>query len=205
MTAAIPSPEPEPIRVHLRPVLDMNDDEFFDFCQLNRDLRIERTAEGDLIIIAPAGGETGDKNASITAFLKIWSFQDGSGVAFDSLTGFTLPNGAIRSPDAAWVKRSRLAELTPEQKKKFLPPCPDFAIELRSPSDNLKTVQEKMQEYLTNGAQLGWLIDPLERRVYVYRPGVAAVECLDNPASISGDPELPGFVLDLSRIWEVGF
>jgi Uma2 family endonuclease len=194
----------EPIRVHLRPVLDMTDDEFFDFCQLNRNLRIERTAEGDLIIMAPAGGETGNQNARVNAFFTIWALNDGTGEAFDSSTGFNLPNGATRSPDAAWVKRSRLATLTPEQKKKFLPLCPNFVIELHSPSDNLKTVREKMQEYIDNGAQLGWLIDPLEHRVYIYRPGVA-VECLDNPTTVSGDPELPGFVLDLTRIWEVNF
>lgn len=206
MTVAIPipTPEPEPIRVHLRPVVDMNDDEFFDFCQLNRDLCIERTAEGDLIIMPPAGGETGDKNAFVTAFLKPWSLQNESGVAFDSSTGFILPNRATRSPDVAWVKRSRLARLTAEQKKKFLPLCPDFVIELRSPSDNLKTVQEKMREYLNNGAQVGWLIDPLERRVYVYRPGIPVV-CLENPPTIAGDPELPGFVLELTRIWEDNF
>lgn len=204
MTAAIPFPEPEPIRVHLRPVLDMNDDEFFDFCQLNRDLRIERTAEGDLIIMPPAGGETGNRNARLNAFFTLWALNDGTGEPFDSSTGFILPNGATRSPDAAWVKRLRLAALTPEQKKKFLPLCPDFVIELRSLSDTLRTVQEKMQEYIANGTQLGWLIDPLERRVYVYRPGVAG-ECLDNPASISADPELPGFVLDLSHVWEANF
>ncbi|NOT54218.1 MAG: Uma2 family endonuclease, partial [Deltaproteobacteria bacterium] len=134
----------------------------------------------------------------------LWALEEGTGVPFDSSTGFLLPNRATRSPDVAWVKRSRLALLTAEQKKKFPPLCPDFVIELRSPSDNLKTVQEKMQEYLDNGAQLGWLIDPLERRVHVYRAGQAVV-CLENPLTISGDPELPGFVLDLTRIWENNF
>ena len=119
----------------------------------------------------------------------------------DSSTGFDLPNGATRSPDAAWVRRSRLAALPEEQKARFLPLCPDFAIELRSPSDSLKTLQDKMQEYIDNGAQLGWLLDPSDRRVYVYRSGVA-MECLENPATISGDPELPSFVLDLAKIWE---
>jgi Uma2 family endonuclease len=204
MTVAILTPEPEPIRVHLRPIVDMNDDEFFGFCQLNRDLRIERTAEGDLIIMPPVGGETGNKNMLLGTFFTLWALQEGTGVPFDSSTGFILPNRATRSPDVAWVKRSRLALLTAEQKKKFLPLCPDFVIELRSPSDNLKTVQEKMQEYINNGAQVGWLIDPLERRVHVYRPG-GAVVCLENPPTISGDPELPGFVLDLTRIWEDNF
>lgn len=204
MAAAVSSPEMEPIRVHLRPILDMNDDEFFEFCQLNRDLRLERTAEGDLVIMAPAGGETGNRNARLNAFLTIWALNDGTGEPFDSSTGFILPNGAMRSPDTAWVKRSRLAALTPEQKTKFLPVCPDFVIELRSPSDSLKVIQDKMEEYMANGARLGWLLDPLDRRVYVYRPGVA-VERLENPSTISGDPELPGLIFDLTRIWEKNF
>jgi len=204
MTTALSYADIAPITLHMRPVFKVNDEEFYALCQLNQDWRLERTAEGDLVIMPPAGGETGDKNAFVTAFLKIWSLQDGSGVAFDSSTGFTLPNGAIRSPDAAWVPRSRLSSLMPEQKRKFLPVCPNFVVELRSPSDNLKTVQEKMQEYLDNGAQLGWLFDPLARRIYVYRPGVV-VECLDNPTTISGDPELLGFVLDLTHMWEASF
>lgn len=204
MNAVVSSAEMEPIRVHLRPIFDMNDDEFFAFCQLNRDLRLERTAEGDLVIKAPAGGETGNRNALITTLSTTWALQDGTGVSFDSSTGFILPNGATRSPDTAWVKRSRLATLTQEQKKKFLPLCPDFVIELRSASDSLKTIQEKVQEYLANGTRLGWLVDPLDRRVYVYCPGVV-VECLENPTSISGDPELPGFMFDLTRIWEENF
>lgn len=204
MPGAAPLPHTEPIHLQLRPVLDMNADEFFAVCQLNRDLRLERTAKGDLVIMAPAGGETGNRNARLTAFLTLWALHDGSGEPFDSSTGFILPNGAIRSPDAAWVKRSRLATLTPEQKKKFLPLCPDFLIELRSPSDSLEAIQEKMQEYVANGARLGWLLDPPERRVFVYRPR-AAVECVENPPAISGDPELPGFILDLARIWAANF
>src|SRR5258706_3564234 len=127
----------------------------------------------------PAGGETGHKNILIATFLTNWALQDDTGVSVDSCTGFSLPNGATRSPDAAWVRRARLASLTSAQKKKFLPLCPDFIIELRSPSDNLKTVQEKMQEYIENGTQLGFLLDPQERRVYLYRPG-APVVCLEN-------------------------
>jgi Uma2 family endonuclease len=179
----------------------MSDELFYDFCQTNREWRIERTAQGDVLIMPPSGWETGTYNARINAFLTMWALHDGTGVASDSSTGFELPNGAIRSPDAAWVKRSRLAPLTPEQKKRFLPLCPDFVIELRSPSDHLKTQQDKMQEYLANGAQLGWLFDIPNRRVYVYRPG-ATVECLENPATLVGDPELPSFVLDLEKIWE---
>jgi len=204
MSVSLPYSDTGTIWLRTRPIFDMTDDEFFELCQVNRQLRLERTAEGDLAIMPPAGGETGDKNAFVIAFLKIWSLQDNTGVAFDSATGFILPNRAIRSPDAAWVKRERLTALTPEQKKKFLPLCPDFVIELRSPSDTLRAVQEKMQEYIDNGAQLGLLLDPQDRRVYVYRPNVAVV-CLENPSSVSAEPELPGFTLELTHIWEGSF
>jgi Uma2 family endonuclease len=190
-----------PVVLQMRPVVQLDDSQFFEFCQLNRDWRIERTAEGELVVMPPTGWKTGNYNLRVSAALLAWADQDGTGVATDSSTGFDLPNGATRSPDAAWVRRSRLATLTEEQKARFLPLCPDFVIELRSPSDNLKTLQAKMQEYIDNGAQLGWLLNPIDRRVYVYRPGVA-VACLENPTTISGDPELPGFVLDLEKIWE---
>ena len=133
----------------------------------------------------------------------MWAKQDQTGVAFDSSGGFKLPNGATRSPDAAWVKRSRLAALTRDQKQKFLPLCPDFVIELRSPTDNLQATQDKMREYMDNGAQLGWLIDPLTRRVHAYRPQ-SQPEILEAPDTVSADPFLPGFRLDLQRIWEPG-
>ena len=132
-----------------------------------------------------------------------WSERDGTGAAFDSNGGFVLPNGAMRAPDAAWVRRERLAELTAEQKRKFLPLCPDFVVELRSPTDPLAKIQTKMQEYLENGARLGWLIDPEERKVHVYRPG-EPVRILENHEKVSGDPVLSGFFLDLRRIWEPG-
>ena len=133
-----------------------------------------------------------------------WTKRDGAGVVFDSSGGFVLPNGAMRAPDVAWVRRSRLAELTPEQKKKFLPLCPDFAIELRSPSDRLEDLQDKMQEYIDNGLRLGWLIDPEERRVHIYLPE-SPVEILEHPSQISGGSILPEFVLNLQEIWEVNF
>jgi Uma2 family endonuclease len=189
-----------PITMHLRPVIEMTDDQFFEFCQLNRDLRIERTAQGELLIMPPTGGETGERNAEITMQLRLWAKRDGTGTTFDSSSGFVFPNGAIRSPDAAWTAHSRLATLTTEQKKKFLPLCPDFALELRSPTDSLVTLQAKMQEYLDNGTLLGWLIDSEQRRVYVYRPQTL-VEILENPETVSGDPVLPGFTLDLREIW----
>lgn len=181
--------------------LTWDEDEFFEFCQANRDLRIERTASGEIIIMPPTGWVTGDRNSEINMQFRQWAKGEGSGVATDSSTGFKLPNGADRSPDAAWVRRERLAQLTAEQKRKFLPLCPDFVVELMSPSDALEDVQAKLEEYLANGAQLGWLIDPDKRHVYVYRPG-QPIEKLEAPEQLAGDPELPGFVLELAEIWE---
>jgi Uma2 family endonuclease len=189
-----------PLVLRLDPVIAMSDRQFFELCQLNRDLRLERTSQGDLVIMPPTGGETGRINFALTALFGRWVQADGSGVGFDSSTGFSLPNSATRSPDLAWVKRERWEALTQEQRRGFAPLCPDFVLELRSPSDLLEYVQAKMREYLDNGAQLGWLIDPIEKKVYVYRPQVP-VECLDDPPTLSGDPVLPGFVLDLGRVW----
>ncbi len=189
-----------PLIMHLRPVVEMTDDQFFEFCQINRDLRIERAAQGELLIMPPTGGETGERNAEISLQLRLWAKRDGTGTTFDSSSGFILPNGATRSPDAAWITRSRLTALSAEQRKKFLPLCPDFVVKLRSPTDNLTALQAKMQEYLDNGLRLGWLIDPEQQRVYVYRPQTPA-EILENPETISGDPILSGFTLDLREIW----
>jgi len=189
-----------PLIVHLQPVLNLTDDQFFEFCQINRELRMERTAQGELIVMPPAGWETGDRNAEITMQLRLWAKHDGTGTSVDSSAGFILPNKAVRSPDAAWVRKSRLAKLTAKQKKKFLPLCPDFVIELRSPTDSLRVLQNKMREYIDNGAELAWLIDPEQKRMYIYRPDVP-VEQLQAPPKVSGDPVLPGFVLDLREIW----
>ncbi len=189
------------VTLHLRPAIELTDDEFFALCQLNRDLRLERTAEGDIIVMPPTGAETGNRNADITRQVGNWTKRDGTGAAFDSSTGFKLPNGAERSPDAAWVRRSRLTTLTREEKLKFLPLCPDFVIELMSPSDTLADVQAKMTEYIENGAHLGFLLAPETRQIHVYRPG-ATVVVLENVNEIAADPELPGFVLDLREIWE---
>ncbi len=186
--------------LNLEPALHMTEDQFFELCQINRDLRIERNAFGELIIMPPAGGETGKQNAEIAIQLGVWAKRDGEGTTFDSSTGFRLPNGAVRSPDAAWVRHTRWEGLTPEERKKFIPLCPDFVIELRSPTDSLSALQEKMRDYLDNGAQLGWLIDPEQRRVYVYRPQ-APVQVLENPEAVSGDPVLAGFALDMREIW----
>jgi Uma2 family endonuclease len=149
-----------PVIVRLQPVIDLTDDELLELCRLNRELRIERTAQGELLLMPPTGGETSDRNAELTMQLRLWAKRDQTGIAFDSSAGFLLPNGAMRSPDAAWVRRARLTNLTREQKQRFLPLCPDFVIELRSPSDRLSILQANMEEYLQNGGQLGWLIDP---------------------------------------------
>ncbi len=204
MTKAITQVEPAGFLLHLRPVIELTDDQLFELCQINQELWIERTAEGDLVIMAPEGWETGNRSMTLGTLLTQWAWQDGTGVTSGSSAGFILPNGAMRAPDAAWVLRSRLAALTPEQKQKFLPLCPDFVVEICSSSDRLSTMQAKMQEYLDNGARLGWLFDPPNRVVYVYHPN-QPVESLDNPATISGNPVLPGFVLDPQRIWEPGF
>jgi len=189
-----------PLVVHLHPVLDVTNDQLFEFCQINRDLRIERNAHGELIVMPPTGGETSEQNAEITTQLRTWAKRDGTGTTFDSSGGFLLPNTAVRSPDAAWVSKSRLVSLSSEQRRKFIPLCPDFVIEVRSPTDSLSALQEKMQEYLANGTRLGWLIDPEQRRVYVYRPE-RRVDVLEGPDTLSAAPLLPGFVLDLREVW----
>ncbi|MEH2458405.1 Uma2 family endonuclease [Nostoc sp.] len=179
--------------------IDLTDEQFFQMCQKNRDYQFERTASGELLIMPPTGSDTGRRNVKITTQLDIWNSESNLGEVFDSSTGFTLPNGAERSPDASWVKIERWNALTPEQQEKFAPICPDFVVELRSRSDSLKELQEKMQEYIENGTQLGWLIDRKNKRVEIYRPG-KNVEILDNPTSLSGENVLPGFVLDLRQI-----
>jgi len=204
MTKVPPQVEIHPVVLKLKPAINLTDDQLFELCQLNGDWRIEYTAQGELLVMPPTGGETSNRNAELTYQVQAWTRRDQAGVAFDSSGGFKLPNGATRSPDAAWVRRSRLAGLTREQKQKFLPLCPDFVVELRSPTDNLQAVLDKMQEYLDNGAQLGWLLDPLTRRVHVYLPQ-RSPEILEAPSTVSADPLLPGFVLDLQKIWEPDF
>ncbi|NEQ78990.1 MAG: Uma2 family endonuclease [Moorea sp. SIO2I5] len=201
MTVATTPVETNRIVLRMPPALEMDDEQFFEFCQVNRELRIERTSEGEIIVMPPTGGETGKRNLSIGGQLWSWVEQDGTGVGFDSSTGFKLPNGAERSPDASWVTLERWEALTPQQRQKFAPICPDFVIELRSPTDRVKDLKNKMEEYMDNGARLGWLIDPNSRQVYIYRPGVE-VEQLENPATVKGDESVvPGFVLKLDKIW----
>jgi Uma2 family endonuclease len=188
--------------LHFTPILHkLTDEDFFELCRVNPDVRLERTAEGDLIIMPPTGGETGNQNFTLAGLFSTWVDEDGTGVAFDSSTGFRLPNGAIRSPDLSWVRQDCWRQLSPKERKGFVPLCPDFVIELRSPTDSLDDLHAKMQEYIDNGAELGWLIDPLERKVHIYSPSTKPV-CLDNPATVSGNPVLPRFELKMSRLWE---
>jgi Uma2 family endonuclease len=180
--------------------LTLSDEQFYQLCQNNRDLQFERNCRGDLVIMPPRGGETGNRNAEIAYQLQAWSRSNKLGIAFDSSTGFKLPNGSDKSPDAAWITLEKWNRLTLKQQQGFLPLCPDFVIELRSKSDDLKSLQEKMQEYLENGNQLGWLINRQDRQVEIYRQG-RAVEILNNPMMLSGEDILPNFILDLMPIW----
>ena len=189
-----------PMVLQMLPNMIMTDDQFFDFCQLNRHFRIERNQIGDLFIMSPTGSETGQRNFNLIGELGIWTKQDGTGVGFGSSGGFTLPNGAVRSPDAAWIKRTKWEIIPAEKRKKFAPICPEFVVELRSENDSLSTLKEKMQEYIDNGTQLAWLIDRKQRKVFIYRPNCGVAE-LDNPQTLTGEDILPGFVLDLSEIW----
>lgn len=175
------------------------DKEFERFCAKNRELRIEMTSEGEMIIMLPVVTKGGSRNFLLTSRFGAWVEAHNTGIGFDSSTGFTLPNGAKRSPDVSWMRRQRWEALTSEQKNSFAPICPDFVVELRSGSDRLKTLQKKMEEYIANGAELGWLIDPKKKKVHIYQPN-APVQILDNPSEVSGEPLLTGFVLKLSGI-----
>ncbi|MCC5641773.1 Uma2 family endonuclease [Nostoc sp. CHAB 5824] len=190
-----------PLVLQIPSSMQMTDEQFFEFCQVNRDLRIERNKFGELVIMPPTGSETGNRAGNISGQLWVWSEEDGTGITFSSSTEFKLSTGAERSPDASWIKLERWNSLSPEQQRKFAPICPDFVVELKSPSDNLQTLKEKMEEYMNEpGIQLGWLIDRKQRKVYIYRPGLPE-ECLDNPASVSGESVLPGFILNMSKVW----
>ena len=188
------------ITLNLNSIIKLTSEQFYQLCEENPDLKLERSANGELIAMPPTGGETGKRNVKLTTQLDLWNEQTELGEAFDSSTGFTLPNKADRSPDVSWVEKSRWSALTPEQREKFIPLCPDFVIELVSPSDSLKKTQEKMQEYMENGCRLGWLINRKKREVEIYRPG-QDVEVLQSPLTLSGENVLPGFVLNLQKIW----
>lgn len=197
-----PPPDLDALVIRFGPLKDaVTDDEFYDFCAANPDLRIEMSSEGEMIIMLPVGSEGAKRNFNLTTAFGAWVKSDGRGVGFDSSAGFKLPNGAKRSPDLSWILRERWNVLPKNQRKKFAPICPDFVVELRSETDSLEMLKTKMEEYLANGARLGWLIDPLDRKVYLYRPAVS-VEVIDNPLIISGEPLLEGFVLDLSEVFD---
>lgn len=184
--------------LNLSPTIELTDEQFFQLCVHNRDLRLEQTAQGELIIMPPTGWKSGNRNSKLTQRLGNWTDADGTGLAFDSSTGYILPNGAKRSPDASWVSRERLEALNPDPNR-FLPMAPDFAVELRSANDDLKTLQKKMQEYIDNGVRLGWLIDPQNQRVEIYRIG-QDVEVWQSPISLLAEDVLPGFILNLIDI-----
>jgi len=188
------------LTLNLHSAIELTDERFEQICHSNRDLRFERTSTGELVVMSPAGSETGRQNLGLSGQLWLWNRQFRLGVTFDSSAGFTLPNEAIRSPDASWIKQERWDTLNTAQKRKFAPICPDFVVELCSPSDRLIDVQNKMQEYLDNGTRLGWLIDPETRQVEIYRQN-KAIEMQSAPTSLLGEDILPGFELDLQEIW----
>ncbi|NEO26881.1 MAG: Uma2 family endonuclease [Kamptonema sp. SIO4C4] len=188
------------VTLNFAPVLQLTREQFYQICQANPDLKLERTARGELIIMPPTGGETGRQNAKLNLQIGLWNEANQLGEVFDSSTGFSLPNGSDRSPDVAWIKKTRWQALSPAEREKFIPLCPDFIIELVSPSDNLKNTQDKMLEYRDNGCLLGWLIDRKRQIVEVYRLN-QPVEVLEHSQSLQGDPVLPGFTLNLSQFW----
>lgn len=192
--------ESAPLEIALPGSDSMSDEEFYRFCCANRELRIERQSSGEIVIMPPTGGETGRRNVDILFQLESWNRQQGNGVAFDSSTGFKLPNGANRSPDASWIPQAQWDALNDSERAGFIPVCPTFVVELRSPSDRLDNLQTKLAEYIENGTQLGWLIDPAQGRVYVYEPK-REVEILEGVAAVSGDPVLSGFELELEEIF----
>jgi Uma2 family endonuclease len=192
------------VRLHFEfedePRRKMTSEEFWEFCSQNRKLNAELTKEGEVIIMPPTGWETSDRNSELNLQLRLWAKKDKKGKVADSNGGFILPNGATRSPDSSWVLKSRLEQLPKEALEKFLPLCPDFVVEITSPSDNLSDTQTKMLEYIENGAKLGWLIHTKTKQVFIYQPN-KQVEILENPAKVSGEPLLEGFYLDLTEIW----
>lgn len=188
------------LTISLQSVIELTDEQFFQLCHDNSDLRFERNSQGDITIMAPAGSETSARNSDVNADLVFWNRRTKLGIVFDSSGGFKLPNGSDRSPDASWIRKERWEALTKEERSRFAPICPDFVLELMSPSDSLKTLQAKMQEYMDNGARLGWLINCRDREVEVYRIGQPK-EILKSPQSLSGEDVLPNFVLDMTAIW----
>jgi Uma2 family endonuclease len=186
------------LTLNLDSITTLTHEQFRKLCQDNRDIQLELTAQGELIVMPPTGWESGKRNSDLSGQLWYWNQLAKLGTVFDSSTGFKLPNGAVRSPDAAWVKQDRLDALKPDPEN-FLPLAPDFVTELRSASDRLKPLQEKMKEYQDNGVRLGWLLNPKDQTVEIYRTG-RENQVLQLPPSLSGEDVLPGFVLDLKGI-----
>lgn len=203
MTSLLVKSEQMPLQINLSAIATMSklsDRQFYDFCRTNPDLRIERNANGEIVVMPPAFADTGNRNGRVFGQLYIWSEADATGEAFDSSSGFTLPNGATRSPDVAWILGDRWNALSPEQQASFAPIAPDFVVELRSSSDTLASLKEKMEEYIVNGVRLGLLIDRKSRQVHIYRPN-RLPEILDNPESVSCEPEMSMFALKMAKIW----
>ncbi|MEA5572042.1 Uma2 family endonuclease [Calothrix sp. UHCC 0171] len=188
------------LTLKLNSLIKLTREQFYQLCAENPDLKLERNAQGELIIMPPTGGGTGRSNVNLILQVASWNEQNQLGEVFDSSTGYTLPNGADRSPDVSWLEKSRWDALTEEEKEKFIPLCPDFVIEILSPSDSLIKTQQKMQEYMSNGCRLGWLINRKKQEVEIYRPE-QEVEVLQSPQTLSGENVLLGFVLNLERIW----
>ena len=190
----------DPIELHTPHELEFDDEKFFQFCQANDALQIERAANGDIIIMSPEAASSGHGSFKLIHHFGNWEEDHPIGKFFGSSAGFILPNGAMRSPDIAWITNERLQTISDRDWNRFLPLCPDFVLELRSPSDRLRRLQEKMAEYIANGARLGWLLDPVEKDVHIYRPNVAP-EILNRPTEVSADPVLPGFRLPVEKVW----
>lgn len=186
--------------LNLAPTFNLTEDAFYQLCQTNPDVRFELTAKGELVILSPVGGEGSKREADLTFAVQLWNRQTKLGVVFSPSAGFTLPNGAIRSPDVTWIDQARWDALTPEQRRRFPPIAPDFVIELRSDTDDLTTLQAKMQEYIENGVRLGWLLNPQDQQAEIYQPGQEKA-VLRSPIQLSADPVLPGFILSLNELW----
>ena len=186
--------------ISLDKITPLDDDHFLAICQANPDLKFERTSQGNLVIMSPTGGETGKKNAEIIGDFINWNRHQKQGIIFDPSTGFKLPNGAIRSPDVSWIQTERWEALTQEERQKFANIAPDFILELRSQTDVLSDVQDNLEEYLENGVRLGWLIDPIQETVEIYRQGKEK-EILVKPETISGEAVLVEFRLNLNLVW----
>jgi Uma2 family endonuclease len=203
MTSLVVQSEKMPLPINLSSLTattQMNDRQFYDFCLSNPELRIERSAAGEIIVMPPAFSDTGNRNSKISQQISNWADEDGTGEGFDSSAGFTFPNGAMRSPDAAWILKARWNALSPEEQASFAPIAPDFVVELRSSSDRLADLQQKVTEYMANGVRLGLLIDRQLRQVWTYRPNLEP-EILEQPEAVTCEPEMPGFVLKMTNVW----